>query len=382
LGDTPLSLAQAGHLPAAFELADRLAGLLAAHFLCRADRLAYATRKGNPCPVDVGADLRKALLSHVLGPYADRLRLRAVPQRCPEGYSVRGPFRLGTYTPAPGPEGLTVYACLDFDGGNHSAPLPDPLAAALRVVLLLKGAGLACHLERSKSGTGRHVWVLFARPAKAAVVRRALRALLPDDLKGVELFPKSDSVEYMGNQVYLPWWHGARWPCNQFYREAPDGTVAPYLPDSFESVEPGLVERLDPGEPVRQAGGLTLTCPPARTEADDRDGEVRSPEELLEWALGRAGGQRNTACFDLACQLRDAGVPQAEAERWLREYARRAPAGNHPYTEEEALGSVGSAYDRPGPPGVAEAGSERRGGLRGGGLSQGIFFLSRAKEKR
>jgi hypothetical protein len=350
---TPFALADAGHVTAACELASRLAGLLARHFLCRVDRLAYATRKGNPCPVDVGADKGPALLSHVLGPAAGPVRLRAVPRRCPEGYSVRGPFRLGSYTPAPGPDGLTVYAVLDFDGGAHSSPLADPLGAALRVLEVFRRAGLACHLELSRSGTGWHIWVLFARPVRAAVVRRVLRALLPEDLKAVEVFPKSDSTDYMGNQVWLPWWHRAEWPCNQFHETAEDGTVTPYLPDTFAAVEPEALERLDPGEPPPGSApkeevnrdDVTVDHPPRGAQQGNGDGELRTPAELLEWALGRLRDGRNNAAYDLGCQLRDSGVPQAEAERWAGEFARRCPAGNHSFPEEEALGAIRSAYD-------------------------------------
>jgi hypothetical protein len=58
---------------------------------------------------------------------------------------------------------------------------------------------------------------------------------------------------------------------------------------------------------------------------------------------------RNNAGFDLACQLRDNGFAQAEAESALRLYARRVPATNtkgkyEDYTETEALASVESAY--------------------------------------
>ena len=58
---------------------------------------------------------------------------------------------------------------------------------------------------------------------------------------------------------------------------------------------------------------------------------------------------RNNAGFDLACQLRDNGYAQAEAEAALRLYAQRVPATNskgkhEDYTETEALASVESAY--------------------------------------
>jgi hypothetical protein len=45
--------------------------------------------------------------------------------------------------------------------------------------------------------------------------------------------------------------------------------------------------------------------------------------------------------------LRDNRHGQGEAERALREYAARVPAGDDPYTEAEALASVRQAYAKP-----------------------------------
>lgn len=55
-------------------------------------------------------------------------------------------------------------------------------------------------------------------------------------------------------------------------------------------------------------------------------------------------GKRNESGFKLACQLRDAGVTQSDAERTLIDYAARVPQGAEPYTEREAVASVRSAY--------------------------------------
>ena len=90
-----------------------------------------------------------------------------------------------------------------------------------------------------------------------------------------------------------------------------------------------------------------------------------SPDALLEWALGRAApGSRNQTGFDLACQLRDNGHDEATAEHTLRHYAARVTQASEPYTEDEALASVHSAYGRlardPWGAGRAEAQQEKR----------------------
>lgn len=45
-------------------------------------------------------------------------------------------------------------------------------------------------------------------------------------------------------------------------------------------------------------------------------------------------------------QLRDAGLPQFEAEDYLTIYANGVPQDGTPYTESEALASVEQAYNR------------------------------------
>ena len=69
----------------------------------------------------------------------------------------------------------------------------------------------------------------------------------------------------------------------------------------------------------------------------------------LHDALARAaGGTRNETGFWLALQLRDDGLSQDEAETVLLAYAQAVEAlGDHPYTVQEALASLRSAYHEP-----------------------------------
>src|SRR5262249_44664929 len=146
-----------------------------------------------------------------------------------ETWPSPGPHRLGTYSPDL--SGLTLYGVADFDGGTHSAALADPLAGALALLDLLRQRGLAGHLERSRSGSGWHVWVFLACKAPAALVRRLLRGLLrlapAESLRlagkggpaAPEVFPKRDTAPPdVGSQVWLPWHHAARDGRNHFHR--------------------------------------------------------------------------------------------------------------------------------------------------------------------
>jgi hypothetical protein len=79
--------------------------------------------------------------------------------------------------------------------------------------------------------------------------------------------------------------------------------------------------------------------------------EGMSSKDLYRKLLGRAlanatGGTRNEQGFWLACQLRDNGASEREAESVLSEYADRVPRGDAAYTQAEATASVRSAYTK------------------------------------
>ena len=71
-------------------------------------------------------------------------------------------------------------------------------------------------------------------------------------------------------------------------------------------------------------------------------------DKILSEALEKYGyeGNRNDGGLWLACQLRDEGYTEDEAEPWLREYAASVPGGGDTYSESEALASLHQAYKR------------------------------------
>jgi len=80
-------------------------------------------------------------------------------------------------------------------------------------------------------------------------------------------------------------------------------------------------------------------------------GPARQAHELLLQALQQSKRGRNDAGFWLACQLRDRSYGQAEASEMMLKYARQvAPVNSkgqfEPYSSEEALSSLASAYQR------------------------------------
>jgi len=70
-------------------------------------------------------------------------------------------------------------------------------------------------------------------------------------------------------------------------------------------------------------------------------------DSWLAKAISRSGGNRNDTGLWLACQLRDDGFSQVEAENIMRSYAGQVTtASDHPYELSEALASLKSAYSR------------------------------------
>lgn len=73
--------------------------------------------------------------------------------------------------------------------------------------------------------------------------------------------------------------------------------------------------------------------------------EYAIADRLLDWARRRVTvGTRNATGFALACQLRDNGVSEDTAGAVVMVFQRDAPAGDHPYTLQEAWASVGQAF--------------------------------------
>jgi hypothetical protein len=327
--------------------------LLRRFFFTRTDRVAFRPPwDADACPCE-GADLDAMLAAH-LDAEAPEVTLRWWKGEKKTG-TVHGRFRLGTY--CPGTDGLTLFACVDFDGGGHKSPLQDPLGAALALVEVLKNLGLTAHLERSKNGKGWHVWIFFAEKVSAAKIRKLLFAVMPKALlangkpanakrnQGIEIFPKQDKAPVVGNQVFLPWYFGAVPGGNEFCRVDSSGEIVQYQPTDFATV---TVEGLD-------AALAAVPDPPKSItrKATSTNGSCNgkpTTDYLLKRALDRAspGNEdgRNDSGLWLACQLRDNGYTETEAEPVMKDYAKDVSQQPHPYTEGEAMASLRQAYSR------------------------------------
>lgn len=120
---------------------------------------------------------------------------------------ARGQHHVAVY---PLREDRVKWAAIDFDAPKALKGSSDAFEAAWTEAVAqadtFEQAGLRCYLERSRSGTGVHLWMFFQDWQSAATVRRALVPLLLPGVTYDRIYPLQDRVdagEY-GNALALP----------------------------------------------------------------------------------------------------------------------------------------------------------------------------------
>lgn len=103
-----------------------------------------------------------------------------------------------------------------------------------------------------------------------------------------------------------------------------------------------VVDRLN--EQAAERNGIPEE--PAIKHEPRADGARWDARDLINEAIRKYPNERNNGGLYLACQLRDEGYSQSEAEQTLIEYVLCVPGGGDSYKESEALASVAQAYKR------------------------------------
>ncbi len=233
---------------------EHAAALFQRFFLNRVDRVSLLAPWGKPNPAGL-SDLELWLKAHVSGEVDEALYASLKTKHGDK--VIRGPARLGTYTP--GLDGKTKFGCIDFDGGRkHAAPLNDPLAAACRCRKALTDKAVPAYLERSSGAKGYHLWVFVDEPVAAKAMRDFLLSFVPSDEPlasggvadpnrsvGIEVFPKTLRVadSGVGAAVWLPWAFDAK-PKGSIFLEIVEESVRPWVPATFETVARAMVEEV------------------------------------------------------------------------------------------------------------------------------------------
>jgi hypothetical protein len=345
------------------EQGQHLVRLLRTFFFNREDKVAAKMPWGKPHPV-IGLDnLPGLLLAHVMGEASPHKGAARYENRQGALKVQQGLFRIGSYTPDD--EGNTRWLCLDFDGAGHSDPLEDPEAAVRLTHAAFTAQGIPAYMELSGGGKGWHLWVFFSEPTPAKLVRQLAHRLIPDNLllangrgvamprsnRGVEVFPKQDkptTPKRPGNLVYLPWFHGAPAGANQFYREE-NGSLVPFVPDTFETISPADVERIlaELAERTTTTPGPSSADSVPRTHVDDdaldeflrrtTKGDDAKQPASTDW---KAWKEKALALLDLERVYGRWLTGERSSEHWLQCQDPESPSGS-----ESKSGSVAEGTD-------------------------------------
>lgn len=104
-----------------------------------------------------------------------------------------------------------------------------------------------------------------------------------------------------------------------------------------------MVEFLREGQQVRQTTVRQQAEAPELTDERQR----RLADFYVRCALRHVdnGASRNEKGFHLGCNLRDLGLSEENARPFMEEYQGGVPAKDHPYSIEESIASLESAYE-------------------------------------
>lgn len=116
-----------------------------------------------------------------------------------EGKEPNGRDVVGIY--AISPDNTCHFLCCDFDDKNCEHGYQKDVMAYVSVC---RDWGIRAYIERSRSGKGAHVWILFAAPIKAKAARRLGNAILSEamDREGRMSFKSYD--RFFPNQDFMP----------------------------------------------------------------------------------------------------------------------------------------------------------------------------------
>jgi len=298
-----------------------------------------------------------------------RAHLRGEPAKvtyCPEGKSpseIDLP-ELRLFALAPGDDGMCRWLGIDLDAadGHGSDGLADPAHAqrvlAERACELGLDEGLLCTLSRS--GKGRHLWLILPEPVSLTDACLGLAAWTasafhvaaadlewgsfhafrtasgsiarPGQPGAVELTPRGGERPRLGWSLALPR------TFVDFFELRESGSVEPCLTAELwqrflDFARADMARRISPGR--------RRICPVARSTVDPVSRAHLETRALLAGSV--APGNRNGAAYRAACNLLGLGVDPVEAARLVRE---GATACGLPAREAEA--AIKSALRRKG----------------------------------
>ena len=127
-----------------------------------------------------------------------------------EGKEPNGKDVIGVYAILP--DDTCNFLCCDFDDKNCEHGFQEDVKAYIEIC---KEWNIPAYIERSRSGNGAHIWILFSEPIKASVARRLGNTILTEAMERRgnisfksydRFFPNQDTMPNggFGNLVALP----------------------------------------------------------------------------------------------------------------------------------------------------------------------------------
>ncbi|MCO6438535.1 MAG: hypothetical protein J5J06_15700 [Phycisphaerae bacterium] len=233
----------------------------------------------------------------------------------------------------------------DFDDGD-----PTP---ARGFVQQAGHYGIAAYLERSKR-KGWHAWIFMQLPGASAMKARLVVKMILEEIDrpATEIFPKQDRLvddTRFGNFINAPL-YGALVPRGRTVFVDPANPTKP-LPDQWGLLKAvrRVPERLL--DEIIEINGLAVPkSPPASpspSSSDHRRSFGLPPCAQTMLADGVTANQR-VACFRLAVNLKQAGLPFDSAVAVLRDWAKRnrPTGGNRTIVEDEIIAQAACAYGK------------------------------------
>lgn len=191
-----------------------------------------------------------------------------------EGKDLNGRDIVGIYAILP--DNTSRFLCCDFDDKSCKHGYQNDVLAYIGVC---RDWGIPAYIERSRSGNGAHVWILFDEPIKAQTARRLGNAILTEAMEREgrmsfksydRFFPNQDFMPTggFGNLVALPMQGRARKDGNSVFVDdnfVPFADQWSYL-QGMKKLSAAEVDRLAAGYDKEPLGELTKSSESAPWE--------------------------------------------------------------------------------------------------------------------